>query len=191
MTSDGFENDIIKLKKHRKFVGVRKVLDLSDENWIERDDVIRNMGVLARNQLTYDLLVGCRLVESTEFKAACIAPFRTRNFYVVPFHGHLGCSTSTLDGTRLEKCLYHLSGNKTPSLDESYVTLFTQHIMQIAVVERISCLQKVDGALKLKQLAKHHTKTYFETPTHQKHTNSKPFLFRFAPDLNMNQPSDF
>ena len=57
MTSADFESDIIQLKKHPKFVGIRKILDLSEENWIERDDVIASTKILAQNNLTYDLLV--------------------------------------------------------------------------------------------------------------------------------------
>ena len=57
LTSNSVEDDVIRLKRNRKFVGVRKILDLSEEGWIERDDVGRGMEVLARHNLTYDLLV--------------------------------------------------------------------------------------------------------------------------------------
>ena len=57
MTSSSFEADITRIKQNPKFVGIRKVLDLCEENWIERDDVIANMQLLAKNNLTYDLLV--------------------------------------------------------------------------------------------------------------------------------------
>ena len=57
LTSEKLEDDLIRLRRDVKFVGTRKVLDLSEEKWIERDDVMRGMGVLAQHGLTYDLLV--------------------------------------------------------------------------------------------------------------------------------------
>ncbi|CAK8684428.1 unnamed protein product [Clavelina lepadiformis] len=60
LTSDDVEEQIKKFKENRKLVGVRKVLDLSDEGWIERDDVMRGIDALARHNLTYDLLIRTR-----------------------------------------------------------------------------------------------------------------------------------
>ena len=58
LTSQDVEKQIEEFTQNRKFVGARKILDLTDDpRWLEREDVIDGMRVLQRHNLTYDLLV--------------------------------------------------------------------------------------------------------------------------------------
>ncbi len=46
------------LAKHPQFKGVRHVAqDEPDDNWLNREDVLRGLGELARRDMTYDVLV--------------------------------------------------------------------------------------------------------------------------------------
>jgi len=49
--------DLKQLKQYRKFVGFRKILDFSENDWLIRDDVIKGLKILADHQLTFDLLI--------------------------------------------------------------------------------------------------------------------------------------
>ena len=56
-TSTKFKDDLIYLKSLGRLVGVRKILDFCERDWLIRDDVIKSMSVLVDENLTFDLLV--------------------------------------------------------------------------------------------------------------------------------------
>ncbi len=58
LTSADFPRRLDELQRHRHFVGVRHpVHDEEDQRWLVRDDVIANLGELARRGVPYDLLL--------------------------------------------------------------------------------------------------------------------------------------
>jgi len=56
-TSTKFKDDLIYLKSLGRLVGVRKILDFCERDWLIRDDVIKSMSVLVDENLTFDLLI--------------------------------------------------------------------------------------------------------------------------------------
>ena len=62
ITSPNLLKDLLELKQHKKFVGFRKILDFSDNDWLIKDDVIKGMELLAEHGVTFDLLVSILIV---------------------------------------------------------------------------------------------------------------------------------
>jgi L-fuconolactonase len=57
LDSPAVEDDLLALRQHPKFVGVRHVVqDEPDPDWIVRPDVLRGLRVLAKHGVPYDLL---------------------------------------------------------------------------------------------------------------------------------------
>lgn len=55
------EQEVLELKSHPKFVGVRHLTQFDpDKDWLLRDETIRGLEVLARSKLPFDLLVTSR-----------------------------------------------------------------------------------------------------------------------------------
>ena len=58
LTSSNFPGELDKLQRHPRFVGVRHpVHDEEDQRWLLREDVLANLGELARRGIPYDLLL--------------------------------------------------------------------------------------------------------------------------------------
>ncbi len=57
LASDGCEEQLLQVKDHPKFVGIRHVTqDEPDDNFIVRDDVLRGLKVLQKHRVPFDLL---------------------------------------------------------------------------------------------------------------------------------------
>lgn len=70
--------DLRQLKQYKKFVGFRKILDFSENDWLIRDDVIKGLKILADHQLTFDLLVSLNeksifLLKFIQYSVVCIS----------------------------------------------------------------------------------------------------------------------
>jgi L-fuconolactonase len=65
LRADGVEGELARLAEHPKFVGVRHIAqDEPDDQFLSRPDFVRGVSLLARHDLTYDLLVFPRQLDS-------------------------------------------------------------------------------------------------------------------------------
>ncbi len=69
LCSDKLEEQLEKYSSHKKFIGVRHVIqDEEDDNFMLRNDFIRGIGLLKKYNLTYDILIFARhLPQTIEF----------------------------------------------------------------------------------------------------------------------------
>ncbi len=57
LSSEECEAQVVELKKHPKFVGIRHIVqDEADDDFIVRPDILRGLGVLEKHRVPYDLL---------------------------------------------------------------------------------------------------------------------------------------
>ena len=74
LASDNCESQLLELKQHPKFVGIRHITqDESDDNFIIREDIVRGLRVLEQHNVPFDLLFYVKHLKHAE-KLAKLLP---------------------------------------------------------------------------------------------------------------------